>query len=83
MTHALVLIEKPEDVRHWSNELSALEHSAAPLPGATRLPGHSWLIDLDTGLSVLGTLLGALAKTQHISYKVAFLEQAPKFVANP
>ncbi len=83
MTYALVLIEKPEDIRLWSNELSALEHGAAPPPGATRLPGHSWLIDLDTGLSVLGTLLGALAKSQHIRHKVAFLAEEPKFVANP
>lgn len=81
--YALVIVEKPLDIALWPNEMSLLERNTATSIGTTKLPGCSWLIELEKGLSFFGTLLSALdkGKAKGLRYSVAFFKEKPEFIS--
>lgn len=78
MTYALVLIEKPHEEHLWPTALVTIESSEIP-EGAIKLPGHFWLIHLESGLDFFGTLQRHIA-SYNLRHSVAFFLEKPEFV---
>ncbi len=78
MTYAMVLIEKPDENHLWPTALATIENKEPP-EGATKLPGHSWLIHLESGLDFFGTLQRHIA-SNGLRHAVAFFAEKPEFI---
>ena len=82
MTFALITFETiyPDNKKfvQWAQILGTLEESLNTHPNIEKIQENVWLIPLSDALQVLNTSTG-YAHNMNISYKVAVLEESPKF----